>query len=66
MNLAVSLIFSNINGSRGRKKEKHTDFGVLSHRVGDRSEISNFLREDIERMSNINFIKVDNQLSGIE
>ena len=34
LNPAVELIFSNIKGSRGRKKEKHTDFGVLSHRVG--------------------------------
>ena len=33
MNPAVELIFSNIKGSRRRKKEKHTDFGVLSHRV---------------------------------
>jgi site-specific DNA recombinase len=33
LNPAVELIFSNINSSRGRKKEKHTDFGVLSHRV---------------------------------
>jgi site-specific DNA recombinase len=33
MNPAVELVFSNIKGSRGRKKEKHTDFGVLSHRV---------------------------------
>jgi site-specific DNA recombinase len=33
MNHAVELIFSNIKGSRGRKKEKHTDFGVLSHGV---------------------------------
>ncbi len=48
LNPAVGLIFSNINGSRGRKKEKHTDFGVLSHRVGERSEISSQLREDVE------------------
>ncbi len=33
MNHAVALIFSNIKGSGKRKKEKHTDFGVLSHRV---------------------------------
>ena len=33
MNPAVELIFSNIKGSRGRKKEKHTDFGVLSRKV---------------------------------
>ena len=33
VNEAVALIFSNISGSGRRKKEKHTDFGVLSHRV---------------------------------
>jgi site-specific DNA recombinase len=33
LNLAVKLIFSNIKGSKRRKKEKHTDFGVLSHKV---------------------------------
>jgi DNA invertase Pin-like site-specific DNA recombinase len=33
LNRAVSLIISNIKGSRGRKKKKHTDFGVLHHGV---------------------------------
>jgi len=33
LNPAVEIIFSNIKGSRGRKKRKHTNFGVLSHRV---------------------------------
>ncbi len=33
LNRAVSLIISNIKGSRGRKKKKHTDFGVLHCRV---------------------------------
>jgi len=33
LNPAVELIFSNIKGSRGPKKEKHTEFGVLSRRV---------------------------------
>ncbi len=33
LNPAVELIFSNVKRSRGRKKRKHTDFGVLSHRV---------------------------------
>ena len=33
LNPAVELIFSNIKGSRGSKKEKHTEFGVLSRRV---------------------------------
>jgi hypothetical protein len=29
----VELIFSNVKRSKGRKKRKHTNFGVLSHRV---------------------------------
>ena len=33
LNPAVELIFSNVKRSRGRKKRKHTNFGVLSHRV---------------------------------
>ena len=33
LNHAVALIVSKINASGRRKKEKHTDFGVLSHRV---------------------------------
>jgi len=32
-NRVVSLICSNNKASRVRIKEKHTDFGVLSHRV---------------------------------
>jgi site-specific DNA recombinase len=33
VNRVVSLICSNNRASRFRKKENHTDFGVLSHRV---------------------------------
>ena len=53
LNPAVELIFSNVKRSRGRKKRKHTNFGVLSHRVVSTDLFSNPFLEDLERLGNL-------------
>jgi hypothetical protein len=54
LNPAVELIFSNVKRSRGRKKRKHTDFGVLSHRVESEGEIIKTYIIDIQKYKFVN------------
>ena len=53
VNRVVSLILNACNTSGGGKKEKHTDFGVLSCGVVSTDLFSNPFLEDLEMLNNL-------------
>jgi hypothetical protein len=54
INKALALLCSNNKPSRGRKKEKHTQFGVPSLRVEPADIFSNSFIQDLHRLISLN------------